>query len=101
MQISAIRQVAATMMVAVTMLIASAAPSLACACCGTWKVVRVADYDVLNIRSGPGAYYDKVGAIPSGSGCVIKTGPCRNNWCPITYAQQSGWVSNAYLGYVK
>ena len=88
-------------LIACTALFASAAPSFACACCGTWKVVNVASYDVLNIRSGPGARYSKVGAIPAGSGCVIKTGQCRKNWCRVSYIDQKGWVSLRYLRYIK
>ena len=80
---------------------AGTAPSFACACCGTWKVVNVAQHDVLNIRTGPGAYYSKVGGIPSGSGCVIKTGQCKRNWCKISYAGSKGWVANRYLRYFK
>lgn len=82
-------------------LFASTAPSFACACCGTWKVVNVAQNDVLNIRSGPAAYFSKVGAIPSGSACVIKTSKCKRNWCKISYAGSKGWVSNRYLRYFK
>lgn len=77
------------------------APVSACACCDTWKVVRVASNDVLNIRSGPGTRFAKVGAIPSGSGCVVKTGRCRGNWCRVSYIKQKGWVSTRYLEYIK
>ncbi len=87
--------------VSLFVLIASAAPSFACACCGTWQVTKVASDDVLNIRSGPGVKNKIVGVIPSGSACVIKTGKCYKNWCRISYAGQKGWVSNRYLRYFK
>ncbi len=85
----------------VPLLALGSSPSMACACCGTWKVSRVAAGDVLNIRSGPGPHYNIVGQIPSGSGCVVKTGKCIVNWCAISYADQKGWVSNRYLSYIK
>lgn len=79
----------------------NAGPVVACACCGTWKVTGVAQDDVLNIRAGPGPHYEKVGEIPSGSGCVIKSDECTMNWCRVTYAEQKGWVSTRYLSYIE
>lgn len=87
--------------VAAGLISVAATPSFACACCGTWKVTNVASWDVLNIRSGPSASYSKVGSIPSGSACVIKTGSCNGKWCPISYANKSGWVHSGYLSYFK
>ncbi len=51
----------------------------------------------LNIRSGPGPYYDVVGVISGGDtvavdGCLEKT-----NWCKITYDGTTGWSSSDYL----
>ncbi len=86
---------------ALGLLTTTTTPSFACACCGTWKVVRVAENDVLNIRTGPSVRYRKIGAIPSGSGCVIKSNKCRRNWCRISYADQTGWVNVRYLSYIK
>lgn len=91
----------ATLLVALGYVAAAAAPSVACACCGTWQVANVAVGDVLNIRLGPGSGYAKVGTIPFGSACVIKTGACKRNWCRIGYAQMSGWVNMKYLRYLK
>lgn len=76
-------------------------PAFACACCGTWQVTDVAADDVLNMRAGPNASYAKVGEIPSGSACVIKTGGCVVNWCRVSYADMSGWVNVKYLRYKK
>lgn len=78
-----------------------ASPSQACACCGTWQVVNVKKTDVLNIRSGPGAHYTIVGTIPSGAGCVLKSGQCEKNWCRIGYSKTVGWVNNYYLRYME
>lgn len=88
-------------MIAISALFSTTTQSLACACCGTWKVVNVAENDVLNIRSGPGVRFRKIGAIPSGSGCVIKIRQCKRNWCRINYISQKGWVSSRYLRYIK
>ncbi len=79
----------------------SAGSAFACACCGTWQVVGVADKDVLNMRAGPGVRYRKIGAIPSGTGCVIKSATCRRRWCRVSYAGQSGWAHSRYLRYLK
>jgi len=75
--------------------------AFACACCGTYRVTGVAPDDVLNMRSGPGVSYAKVGAIPSGSGCVLKSRKCRRRWCKVSYAGQSGWVYTRYLQYFR
>lgn len=93
--------------IAVLAILASAAftttgtPASACACCGTWQVTNVASYDVLNMRAGPNVSYSKVGAIPSGTACVIKTGGCVGNWCRVSYAEMTGWVNTKYLRYRK
>ena len=76
-------------------------PALACACCGTWQVTNVASDDVLNMRAGPNVSYAKVGEIPAGSGCVIKSGGCVANWCRVNYAEMTGWVNVKYLRYKK
>lgn len=85
---------------ALTLFITASSPALACACCGTWQVYNVASDDVLNIRSGPSVHYGKVGYIPAGSACVIRTGPCQGSWCRISYASTTGWVNAKYLRYL-
>lgn len=79
---------------------AGSSPASACACCGTYQVVGVAPDDVLNIRSGPGSKYRKIGEIPPNSGCVIKTGKCRSKWCEVDYAEMHGWVHTRYLRFM-
>jgi len=86
-------------LIAVSMVSAGAA--LACACCGTHQVTGVAQYDVLNMRAGPGVRYSKVGSIPAGSGCVLKSRNCRRSWCKVSFAGQEGWVNARYLRYMK
>ena len=78
-------------------LLGASSSSWACACCGSWKVVNVAKWDVLNIRSGPGVRFQKVGEIPAGSACVSRTKECRGRWCRVSYADYTGWVNVRYL----
>ncbi|MCH9807598.1 MAG: SH3 domain-containing protein [Alphaproteobacteria bacterium] len=86
---------------ALALFVSVTSPALACACCGTWQVRNVAAYDVLNIRSGPSVNYKKVGSIPSGSACVIRTGRCKRGWCRISFANFEGWVNRRYLGWFE
>lgn len=79
----------------------SLTPAYACACCGTYQVTNVAADDVLNMRAGPGADYEKVAEIPSGSACVIRQGGCVDNWCRVLYADVIGWVNVKYLRFKK
>jgi uncharacterized protein YraI len=62
----------------------------------TYRVVLVADDDVLNIRKGPSASYPIVGTIPPDGRGVRRAGSCRG-WCRVSYDGVSGWVNGAYL----
>lgn len=63
----------------------------------SFRVARVADNDMLNIRSGPSEYTSIVGIIsPSGRGVRV-TGDCRGDWCPIRHGATAGWVNRYYL----
>ena len=62
-----------------------------------YTVVRVAAADVLNVRGGPSAEHDIVGAIPPQSRGVEITGDCRSIWCPVRHAQVAGWVNRMFL----
>ena len=75
--------------------------AFACACCGTFKVVHVASHDVLNIRTGPSTGYRKIGSIPAGSACVIKSGRKRGKWHQISYGETTGWVHRYYLKFMS
>jgi hypothetical protein len=61
-------------------------------------VVNVARDDVLNVRSGPSADFEVVGALPPGSRGVTVTGTCQARWCPVEHASARGWVNSWYLG---
>nr|WP_290668505.1 SH3 domain-containing protein [Ardenticatena sp.] len=66
-----------------------------------YRVVRVAEDDVLNVRSGPGVAYEIVGALPPNAEGVRITGePVQVNdsfWVPIEWNGVSGWVNGFYL----
>lgn len=63
----------------------------------SFRVSRVVDGDMLNVRSGPSEYHDAVGAIPARGRGVQIVGTCRDLWCPIRHGQLKGWVNRYYL----
>lgn len=63
----------------------------------TFMVVNVRADDVLNIRSGPSADHDIVGAAAPGSRYVTLTGPCEAAWCPVEHKATRGWVNRAFI----
>ena len=64
---------------------------------GSFRVARVDEDDMLNVRQGPSEYHEAVGIIsPRGRGVVI-TGACAGEWCPIRHGTITGWVNRYYL----
>ena len=63
----------------------------------SFRVVRVEEDDVLNVRSGPSEYYTPVGRIPPEGRGVRIVGQCVAFWCPIRHGRVSGWVNRYYL----
>jgi len=84
-----------------------------------YRVVGVAEGDVLNIRAEPGAAAEKIGEIPAGASCVRNLG-CQGGlsfeeftslsesekaerlkqnprWCRIEHQGVTGWVAGRYL----
>lgn len=68
----------------------------------TYRVIGVANNDVLNMRSGPSTRYGIVAEIPpNGSGIAVSA--CRsvsgytNKWCTVTWQGISGWASACCL----
>ena len=57
----------------------------------TYRVRNVANWDVLNIRSGPGVSNRIVGTIPPHGSGVHCLGPCSGNWCRISWRGVIGW----------
>lgn len=66
-----------------------------------YSVTKVASYDTLTVRLGPGVKYKQVDSIPSNGsnikivGYEIQTG--KFFWVPIEYNGISGWVNSYYL----
>lgn len=63
----------------------------------TYRVVRVASDDVLNIRQRPDAEAAIVGSIPASGRRVRLTGYCAGEWCPVSFERYTGWVNRYYL----
>jgi uncharacterized protein YgiM (DUF1202 family) len=64
----------------------------------TYRVRGVADWDVLNIRSRPTSSSRIIGEIPPYGTGVHCLGPCRGNWCRISWRGIVGWAHMRYLG---
>lgn len=66
-----------------------------------YRVINVANNDVLNIREGAGVNYAIVGTIPPDGRDIqiLGDGVQANNatWVPIIYKGISGWVNSYYL----
>lgn len=63
----------------------------------SFRVHRVDEFDVLNVRSGPSEYYRAVGTIPPRARGIKVVGQCTQGWCPISLRNVSGWVNSFYL----
>ena len=63
----------------------------------TYRVVRVENDDVLNIRSRPDPDARIVGSIPASGRRIRLTGYCAGEWCPVAYERRRGWVNRYYL----
>ncbi len=72
----------------------------ACACCGTYKVVNVEGWDVLNVRSGPGTEYQIVHTLAPDEGCIVQSGKRSGSWVSIKTQGVAGWVKSRYLEYI-
>jgi hypothetical protein len=63
----------------------------------SFRVSRVDEGDMLNVRSGPSEYHQAVGSIPARGRGVEIIGECRDLWCPIRHGRLTGWVNRYYL----
>ena len=72
----------------------------ACACCGSYQVVNVASWDVLNVRSGPGVGFRIIETLGPGEACIGLTGVRRGNWVQVNAKGITGWVNRKYLQWV-
>ncbi len=63
----------------------------------TYRVVRVAANDVLNLRRRPDPDARIIGRIPSSGRRIHLTGYCVGEWCPVTHGRARGWAHRHYL----
>lgn len=54
----------------------------------------------LNIRTGPGANYQRFGTIDAGDRVTVHGCLRGYNWCDVSWAGNRGWVSGSYLAYL-
>ncbi len=73
----------------------------ACACCNTYKVVKVKENDQLTVRSGPGPEFKSIAWLHHNETCILKTSECKNSWCKIKFGSISGWVYTPFLARVS
>ncbi len=59
----------------------------------------IEDGDVLNIRAAPSSESGVVGEIEPQAHGVHVSGNCQDQWCPIEFKHQHGWVNRTYLVY--
>lgn len=64
----------------------------------TYRVRNVADWDKLNVRSGPGADEPVVGSIDAQGSGIHCLGPCEGHWCRVSWRGIVGWTNMKYLG---
>lgn len=60
-------------------------------------VTRVASWDTLRMRRGPGVSHREIGAIPSHACAVRPAGRCQGDWCRMSWRGRVGWVNTFYL----
>jgi hypothetical protein len=62
-----------------------------------YRVVGVADSDVLNMRTHPFHAAPIVSVIPPNGRGVHRLGPCQGVWCLVRWQSRTGWVNAIYL----
>lgn len=62
-----------------------------------YRVVGVADGDVLNMRTHPFHAAPIVSGIPPNGRGVHRLGPCQGMWCLVRWQARTGWVNAIYL----
>lgn len=70
-----------------------AAPSAALAAASAFTTTD------LNIRTGPGASYQRFDTIPEGRRVIVHGCLTGYNWCDVSWSGERGWVSGNYLAY--
>jgi hypothetical protein len=54
----------------------------------------------LNIRTGPGTSFDRLGTIPKGTEIEVEECVRGGKWCEVNWSGEEGWVSGYYLAYL-
>ena len=60
-------------------------------------VARVAWWDTLRVRAGPGVGHSEIGELPPWACRVARAGACQGAWCRVAWRGQLGWVNTYYL----
>ena len=63
----------------------------------TYRVVKVAANDTLNVRGSPNDMARVLGTVPPNGRGLTMLGSCAGYWCPVRYGAMTGWVSRYYL----
>ncbi|MGK6311517.1 SH3 domain-containing protein [Neorhizobium sp. DT-125] len=51
----------------------------------------------VNMRTGPGTEYARIGTIPAGATVTIRGCLTGYSWCDVSFAGRRGWASSNYL----
>lgn len=51
----------------------------------------------VNIRTGPGTNYGRIGTLPAGTPIDVRN--CSGNWCNVYGDRLRGWISANYIAY--
>lgn len=63
-----------------------------------YSVHGVASDDVLNVRAGPGAHFEVIGALPPGAaGIEVSAANDTGRWLRVNTGERAGWASAAFL----
>ncbi|PID50069.1 MAG: hypothetical protein CR991_03345 [Proteobacteria bacterium] len=66
-----------------------------------FRVVNVAQRDMLNVRSGPSTHYPRVSAIPFNGRTILATGREQGKWVEVNWGGTTGWVHRKFISRIK
>ena len=87
---------AALVLAALIITVLSTGNAVACACCDTYRVVGVENWDVLNVRSRPTIRSRIIGALQPGT-CGLEILSDRRGWLKVRLGDTVGWVNGRYV----
>ena len=91
-----------TSLITLATLVLASGSAMACACCDSYQVVGVANWDVLNVRDGPGTNFRIVGTLQPGETCIFETGQrSGDDWVHVQANSSGvqGWVRERFLAF--